>query len=94
MNVPLALVEQRLAQQPGVQAISLRLGDFGGQPRVKAYVVPTANAPAQLAEHLLAWARQHLAPPARPVHITLGPELPRNAMGKLCDWPVPQAPSL
>jgi long-chain acyl-CoA synthetase len=88
VNVHLGLVQARLAQLPGVQAITLRLADLHGQPRLKAFVVPMSDAPDDLSEQLLAWSRQHLAPAARPVHITLGEALPRNGMGKLCDWPL------
>lgn len=88
VNVHLGLVQARLARLPGVQDITVRLADLQGQPRLKAFVVPTPDAPADLPEQLLAWARQHLAPPARPVHITQGQALPRNGMGKLCDWPL------
>jgi 4-coumarate--CoA ligase len=93
VNVHLGLVHARMAQLPGVQDISLRLTTVQGQPRLKAFVVPTAQAPADLSEQLLAWARRHLAPAARPVHITLGQALPRNSMGKLCDWAEPDQPN-
>lgn len=88
VNVHLGLVQSRMADLPGVREITLRVTTVQGQPRLKAFVVPMPDAPTDLRDHLLAWARQHLAPPARPVHITLGEALPRNGMGKLCDWPL------
>lgn len=93
VNVHLNLVQSRMAQVQGVQDIVLRLTTVQGQARLKAFVVPAPDAPADLPDQLLAWARQHLAPPARPVHITLGPALPRNGMGKLCDWALPDQPN-
>jgi len=88
VNVHLEQVRARLLRQPGVQDIALRLHDFQGQRRLKAFVVPKPDAPEGLGESLQAWAARHLAPAARPVHYTLGGEMPRNSMGKPTDWHV------
>jgi acyl-coenzyme A synthetase/AMP-(fatty) acid ligase len=68
----------------------LRLHDFGGQPRLKLFVVPrdASLQPDALVAALREFAQRHLAPPARPAHISVGPALPVNAAGKACDWPV------
>lgn len=92
VNVHLEQVRQRLLKQAGVMDVALRLHDFAGQSRIKAFVVPTPNAPADLVAQLQGWAARHLPPAARPVHYTLGAELPRNSMGKSSDWTV--APEL
>jgi long-chain acyl-CoA synthetase len=91
VNVHLDQVRQRLLQQAGVMDLALRLHDFAGQSRLKAFVVPAPDAPANMAEQLRTWAARHLPPSARPVHYTLGAELPRNSMGKACDWDVSDA---
>jgi long-chain acyl-CoA synthetase len=88
VNVHLAQVRGRLLRQPGVQDVALRLHDFQGQPRLKAFVVPTPDSPESLADSLQTWAARHLAPAARPAHYTVGQALPRNSMGKACDWVV------
>jgi long-chain acyl-CoA synthetase len=95
VNVQLAHVRQRLLTHPEIADVALRVHRFGDQDRLKAFVVPRQmgmlhDATTQLAltHQLLDWVRQHLAPPARPAHVTLGPHLPVNAMGKPCDWPV------
>lgn len=56
--------------------------------RLKAFVVPadTDISPKDLSDKLFAHARAALAPPARPVSYSYGGKLPRNEMGKLCDW--------
>jgi len=88
VNVHLAQVRASLLRQPGVQDVALRLHDFQGQPRLKAFVVPRPDAPGDLGAVLQAWAARHLAPAARPVHYTVGKHLPLNSMGKACDWAV------
>ena len=88
VNVHLGQVRQRLLKQAGVADVALRLHDFAGQARLKAFVVPWNDAPADLAAQLQAWAARHLAPAARPVHYTVGTEVPRNSMGKPGDWAV------
>jgi 4-coumarate--CoA ligase (photoactive yellow protein activation family) len=57
--------------------------------RLKAFIVPAAGAdPAALRAELERWSVARLPAPARPKAYTLGKSLPRNAMGKLTDWPV------
>jgi long-chain acyl-CoA synthetase len=91
INVHLGAVRQQIMSQGDVADAMLRLHDFAGQPRLKLFVVPRD---AHMDSHTLVaalqrFAQRHLAPPARPAHITVGPALPVNAAGKACDWPVP-----
>ena len=86
VNVHLEQVRTRLLRHPGVQDVALRLHEFNGQPRLKAFLVPSPQAGSDLAQQVQAWAARQLAPAARPVHYTVGRELPRNSMGKACDW--------
>ncbi|MEO0655310.1 MAG: 4-coumarate--CoA ligase [Pseudomonadota bacterium] len=89
VNVSLRRVEATIAEAPQVAEAAVRPhGD-----RLKAFVVPMPPAPAdtELRDALNAWTTARLPAPARPVHYSVGPALPRNAMGKLSDWAVPQA---
>ncbi len=94
VNVHLDQVAQRLCQHPGVEQATVRLHSGGPSPRLKAFIVPRrfpemgTLGPEQLIAELTRWAQRHLAPAARPVHYTVGESLPRNAMGKACDWPL------
>ena len=88
VNVQPQAVAQHLRSLPGVSDATVRLHDFAGGPRLKAYVVPAAGASAEALLPQLHLHAQRLPPAARPVHITLGEALPRNAAGKACDWPV------
>jgi 4-coumarate--CoA ligase len=90
INVHLGAVRQQIMAQGDVADAVLRLHDFGGQPRLKLFVVPrdASLQPDALVAALREFAQRHLAPPARPAHISVGPALPVNAAGKACDWPV------
>jgi long-chain acyl-CoA synthetase len=91
VNVHLEQVRRRLCNHPEVLDAAVRVHSVSGQTRLKAYVVPqdaSQQEGSRLAEQLQAWAQRHLAPAARPVHYTVGPALPRNAMGKACDWAI------
>ncbi|MEY4766024.1 MAG: hypothetical protein RI907_2697 [Pseudomonadota bacterium] len=93
VNVSPQAVRQHFLSLPEVADASVRLHDFGGVPRLKLFVVPSAEGAR--ADGLLATLRSHglgLQPAARPAHIALGPALPVNAIGKACDWPVPDTP--
>lgn len=56
--------------------------------RLKAFVVPSAGCidPERLPQRLDAWLAEQVSAPERPRSITLGPSLPRSALGKLADW--------
>ena len=92
VNVDPAEVARRLCGHPLVEDATVRLhGQAGGggvgTARLKAFVVPReGHAPAAVQAELAAWCRTQFVPAARPVHIQVGQRLPRNEMGKLCDW--------
>lgn len=78
-----------------VQACAVRPFETGDGLRLKAFVVPKREAPGgahgvmndqQVKRQLRDWIRLNLPAPERPIQLTLGDELPRNTMGKLCDW--------
>ena len=90
VNVFPGAVRSLLRGHPAVKDVAVRLHDFSGQPRLKAYVVPWPEAdPGTLAEHLRQWAAERLPAAARPAHVAVGLALPVNAEGKACDWPLP-----
>ncbi len=84
VNVWPEQVEIVLRRCPGVADVSVRLGD---QHRLKAFVVP-ANPEDQdaLLDRLTQYVRRFLLPEQRPTSYALGPDLPRTALGKPCDW--------
>lgn len=90
VNVFPGAVRALLRGHPAVKDVAVRLHDFSGQPRLKAYVVPWPEAdPGTLPEHLRQWAAERLPAAARPGHVAVGLALPVNAEGKDCDWPLP-----
>lgn len=83
MNVSPQVVRHQLDQVPGVAEAAVRLG----KDRLKAFVVPTTGQETgALERRILAHVNATLEAPARPGSYTYGPQLPRNAMGKLTDW--------
>jgi 4-coumarate--CoA ligase (photoactive yellow protein activation family) len=89
VNVQPAAVAEALRRHPGVAEAAVRPHALaGGGLRLKAYVVPRPGASPGLAQELMDWAARQLAPPARPVHVRVGPALPTGAMGKAADWPL------
>ncbi|WP_242187354.1 AMP-binding protein [Sphingomonas sp. CARO-RG-8B-R24-01] len=73
-----------LRRGPGVSEISVRLGEHH---RLKAYVVPSGTEDTDiLHDRLRQHAHRLLLPEQRPTAYTFGSALPRNAMGKVCDW--------
>lgn len=58
--------------------------------RLKAFIVPTPDAPppAELRQELEAWIERTLPAAERPRALTFGAALPVNALGKLADWPI------
>lgn len=89
VNISPELVAQRLRAHPEVADAVLRLHPGPVGPRLKAFVVPRPGVDrASLPTRLLAWSSWQLVPAARPVHVSVGDVLPRDAMGKPCDWPL------
>ena len=58
--------------------------------RLKAFIVPTNLSfdAADLRRQLTTWCDARLTAPERPKAFSFGPELPRNALRKLADWPL------
>ena len=54
--------------------------------RLKIFVVPDGPAGNDLQAELRDWFRAELPAAERPIQITVGNQLPRDHLGKLCDW--------
>ena len=56
--------------------------------RLKAFVVPRAAHidRDKLQTQLVAWTRERLDSPERPLAFSFGSQLPRQSNGKLADW--------
>ncbi len=84
LNVYPLHVATRLKSVPGVEDAAVRLGSNG---RLKAFLVPAeGHLPADIETSVRQLAREHFGPAERPSHLSFGPALPKNAMGKLSDW--------
>lgn len=88
-NVFPARVREALCRHPGVADAAVRLMAPHEGTRLKAFVVPRSAAVDALAleAELRDWIDAFLEVPARPKAIAIGAALPRNATGKLMDWP-------
>ena len=88
-NVYPARVRQVLLDHPQVTEAQVRLMTADEGSRLKAYVVPSADVdPVALQAELWHWTASRLTAPERPKAFTVGELLPRNAIGKLSDWPL------
>lgn len=86
-NVFLHLVESKLLQHPEVKSATVRLMRPEEGNRLKGFIVPAQNVgPVDLQETLERWLDTWPIPAERPRSLTFGSELPRNTLGKLCDW--------
>lgn len=84
INVYPGHVAERLKQSPLVADCVVRPCQVDGQPRLKAFVVPTDD---QVTERAVRdFAGKQLRSVERPQQYTFGAAVPRNDMGKLCDW--------
>lgn len=88
VNVFPERVRAWLERHPEVAEALVRPDGREPNRRLKAFVVPGARCidPDSLPERLDAWLAGQLSAPERPRSITLGPSLPRSALGKLADW--------
>ena len=87
VNVSPVLIAQRLTEHPGVSEASVRLMRPDEGQRLKCFVVPTAGSAAEdLRPALERWIATWPIAAERPKRLAFGPELPRNANGKLQDW--------
>jgi 4-coumarate--CoA ligase (photoactive yellow protein activation family) len=88
-NVFPSEVRQVLLGHPQVADAAVRLMSPDEGQRLKAFIVPVPGADPELLRHALwSWSDARLGIPARPRAYTPGQQLPRNAMGKLADWPI------
>lgn len=86
-NVFPGLIEQKLLSHAGVEAVSVRLMRPEEGHRLKCYVVPAGGESAdRLRESLERWIATWPAHAERPKDLTFGSALPKNALGKACDW--------
>lgn len=87
-NVFPAYVGEVLALHPAVAECHVRLMRLDEGTRLKAFVVPRAQAgnAVALRTELAAWIAERLTPPERPAAFSFGPALPRQPNGKLADW--------
>lgn len=90
INVFPTQLAQQLRQLPQVKDAAVRLMAPAEGDRLKAFIVPAATqlSEAELRESLHTWCQAHLSTVQRPQALTFGPQLPTNAMGKACDWPI------
>ena len=88
-NVFPSRVRQVLLDHPQVLDAAVRLMSPGEGTRLKAFIVPQPGADVDaLRAELWAWSEARLSAAARPKAYRFDAQLPRNAMGKLADWPV------
>jgi 4-coumarate--CoA ligase (photoactive yellow protein activation family) len=73
-----------LRRYAGVADCTVRLGD---RNRLKAFVVPAdADDEDVLRVRISEYVQRVLLPEQRPTAYVFGASLPRNALGKVCDW--------
>lgn len=94
-NVYPSRVRAVLTQHPAVADAAVRAAPLAQGGRLKAFIVPNPEAPDAegLRAALAAHVAQRLSPAERPRSYRFGPSLPRDAMGKLTDWPIERSPS-
>jgi long-chain acyl-CoA synthetase len=86
-NVSIEWVVAGLAQQASVTNCAVRKMNSAEGDYLKAFIAADVTTDtAALERELTRWSNQNLPDPARPRHWSFGATLPRNEMGKLCDW--------
>jgi 4-coumarate--CoA ligase (photoactive yellow protein activation family) len=91
INVFPERVRKVLLEHPLVADAAVRLMRPDEGLRLKAFVVPRADADADAAaftQELRTWIDTRLSAPERPKAITLGQQLPRGALDKPADWSI------
>lgn len=87
-NVSCAHVAAVVAEHPDVEACAVRLMRAYEGTRLKAFVVLAESAFEDTARtSLRTWLRSRLSAAETPADIVFGAALPRDAHGKLADWP-------
>jgi long-chain acyl-CoA synthetase len=84
-NVTPQWVADQLLQHAAVAQCAVRAHGQGANLRLKAFAVLKDSTQQASFE---AWMQDTLPWYACPVSVSYGPELPRNTLGKLTDWPV------
>lgn len=86
---PVQLASQ-LRQLPQVQEAVVRLMAPEEGDRLKAFIVPAdpQASEKELRRDLQAWCQDNLKTVERPQAFNFGSQLPTNALGKACDWPI------
>lgn len=92
INVSLMEVEDCLVRHPSVESCAVRkMGELEGS-RLKAYIVSvnelSGTERLELIASLELWVKDNLKPVQRPKHFTIGRSIPKNSMGKSCDWAI------
>lgn len=87
INVYPERIAERLRGRPGVCEAVVRPMHPAEGNRLKAFVVPEAQAdPTVLRTELYVWIDAELTAAERPTAITFGPRLPTGMLGKSADW--------
>jgi long-chain acyl-CoA synthetase len=87
-NVSCAHVAALIAEHPDVSACAVRLMRADEGARLKAFIVLNNLTTEDVAlPALRTWMRTRLSVPESPVDVVFGNALPRDAHGKLADWP-------
>lgn len=90
VNVAPSLVQKRILELDGVTDAAVRLE----ADRLKALIVagPHIKDQQDLQKRIDQHLQKHFPATARPASYRFATALPRNAMGKLCDWPADGSP--
>lgn len=92
INVVPSDVAARLREHPAIREAAVRAMRPEEGSRLKAFIVPREDPSSSrhLVAELTEWCNTHLAVAERPKSFTFGECLPRGALGKLADWPLPR----
>jgi long-chain acyl-CoA synthetase len=87
-NVSCSHVASVIEQHPDIGSCAVRLMRADEGARLKAFIVlENPGAQDEVLPALRAWMRTRLSVPETPVDLVSGTALPRDAHGKLADWP-------
>jgi long-chain acyl-CoA synthetase len=87
-NVSCAHVAALISEHPDVAACAVRLMRANEGARLKAFIVLKNTVTEEAAlPALRTWMRARLSVPETPMDVVFGSALPRDAHGKLADWP-------
>ncbi len=99
INVSLSAVRAILIKHPLVKDAAVRMMRPEEGARLKAFIVlnegahvsvdePNKINPTDIVNQLQQYINTHLSTAERPKSISLGLDIPRNHMGKYCDWSI------